>query len=422
MKNKGYLNRILSNNLALAILSLIMAFIIWFVINANSQTESNVTISGIPITVELTQEAVDDGLKVFGLDDVTASVEVSGNRITVGSLSASDVQVVALQSNSIIAPGSYHLDLSAKKIGVKTNYNFASNVSPSTVNVYVDRYKEKTFDIIDDVVYKVEDGYYANTSFSESTVTLSGPESEILAIDKVVVQGTIEGKSGSTKTATLELVYLDKDGKALDILMSDSSAESIEVSLTPLPILEVELDLDLVNQPKNYPAISMNPRKVKIAAEQSVLDGIKDQTVVIGTLDFSDLLNKNNVLTYDIALPNGCKNLSETATTKVSIDLSNYDRKDLTVNNFSGVNIDLSEYNVAYNSSGVEIQVCGPSELIESIKPSDIVAKIDFTDKLSDIDKNAVSLELPITFEFTKDYVNCWVYGKYTSSVNVTKK
>lgn len=422
MKNKGFFNRILSNNIVLLALSLLLSFIIWFVINANSQTESNVTISNIPIKIELSQDAINDGLQVFADPTITASVEVSGNRLTVGSLSASDIEVVALQSNSIIAPGSYTRELSAKKVGVKTNYNFVSNVTPSTMTFFVDKYKEKTIDISDDLVYKVDEGFYANSSFSETSVKVSGPESEVSAIDQVVVRGELSGTSGTTKTDTFDLVFLDKDGNEFEPNMLEADITTVEVSLTPLPILEVELDLDIIDAPKSYPAISMNPRKIKIAAEQTVLDSIVDNTIVIGTLDFSTLRNTKNELSYDIILPNGCKNLSDSTSTTVMLDLSVCKSKTVTVDNFTGKNIDLGEYNVVFNSSGLDVNVCGPSELIESINSGDIIAKVDFSDKLSGIDKESVSLELPLVFSFTKEYLNCWVYGDYTVSVSVTKK
>lgn len=422
MKNKGFFNRILSNNIVLLALSLLLSFIIWFVINANSQTESNVTISNIPIKIELSQDAINDGLQVFADPTITASVEVSGNRLTVGSLSASDIEVVALQSNSIIAPGSYTRELSAKKVGVKTNYNFVSNVTPSTLTFFVDKYKEKTIDISDDLVYKVDEGFYANSSFSETSVKVSGPETEVSAIDQVVVRGELSGTSGTTKTDTFDLVFLDKDGNEFEPNMLEADITTVEVSLTPLPILEVELDLDIIDAPKSYPAISMNPRKIKIAAEQTVLDSIVDNTIVIGTLDFSTLRNTKNELSYDIILPNGCKNLSDSTSTTVMLDLSVCKSKTVTVDNFTGKNIDLGEYNVVFNSSGLDVNVCGPSELIESINSGDIIAKVDFSDKLSGIDKESVSLELPLEFSFTKEYLNCWVYGDYTVSVSVTKK
>ena len=413
---------LLSNDFTLFIISIVLAFVIWFVINANSQTESNVTISNIPITIELSQDAIEDGMQVFDGADTTASVEVSGNRITVGSLSASDIQVVALQSNSIIAPGSHTLELSAKKVGVKTNYNFASNVSPSTVTVYVDKLKEKNFDIVDHIVYKVEEGYYANTSLSESTVKLSGPETEISAIDSVVVQGTLEGKTNATTTDEFELVYLDKDGNELDIKMSQSDIGTVDVSVTPIPTTEINLELDVVDAPAKYPKVKLSPSTIKIAAEQSVIDSIEDGVVNIGTLDFSTLLNKKNIIEYDITLPIGCKNLSDTTVAKASIDLSDYKQTNVDITGFRSENVNLSQYNVVYNNSSMNIVVCGEEELISEITSANIIAKVDFTGKLEDFDKKSISLELPVKFEFTNAYKNCWVYGDYTVNVNVTKK
>ena len=413
---------LLSNDFTLFIISIVLAFVIWFVINANSQTESNVTISNIPITIELSQDAIEDGMQVFDGADTTASVEVSGNRITVGSLSASDIQVVALQSNSIIAPGSHTLELSAKKVGVKTNYNFASNVSPSTVTVYVDKLKEKNFDIVDHIVYKVEEGYYANTSLSESTVKLSGPETEISAIDSVVVQGTLEGKTNATTTNEFELVYLDKDGNELDIKMSQSDIGTVDVSVTPIPTTEINLELDVVDAPAKYPKVKLSPSTIKIAAEQSVIDSIEDGVVNIGTLDFSTLLNKKNIIEYDITLPIGCKNLSDTTVAKASIDLSDYKQTNVDITGFRSENVNLSQYNVVYNNSSMNIVVCGEEELISEITSANIIAKVDFTGKLEDFDKKSISLELPVKFEFTNAYKNCWVYGDYTVNVNVTKK
>lgn len=421
MKSNSKFRRFLSNDITLFVLSMVIAFAIWFVINANSQTESNVTISNIPVTIDLPQEAIDDGLEVFGAEDVIASVEVTGNRITVGSLSPSDIQVVALQSNSIIAPGPYTLELSAKKNSVKTNYSFASNVTPSNITVYVDKYKEKEFTIVDELVYKVEEGYYANSSLSETVVTVSGPETEVSSIDKVVVQGTLEGSVSSATSGNFDLVFLNADGEKLNLKMSTVSVESVKATLNALPILEVKLKVDAINAPKSHPAIRVSPNKIKVAAEQSVLDSIEDGEITIGSLNFSNLLNKNNVITYDISLPNGCKNLSNSTTAKVRVDCSDYDRKNFTVNSFSSDKIDLTKYSVVFNTTNIDVTVCGPAELIKEMNSSDIICKVDFTDKIDENLKDNVSLELSFSFDFTEKYKKCWVYGEYTAMVTVSK-
>lgn len=421
MTKKSKLGRFLSHDITSMVISVLIAFGIWFSVNATSQTDTNVMISDIPVTIELPQEAIDDGLQVFTESEVKASVEVSGNRITVGSLSQADVQIVALQSNAIITPGEYTLELSAKKVGVKTNYNFVSGVSPSYINVFVDRLKEKTLDITDEIVYSVDEGYYAASSLSETSVTISGPETEVSVVEKAVIQGTMDGKAGETETSKKDIVFLDKDGNIVDVKMSTLSVTSVDVSTTALPTKEVSLKVDVVDAPAQYPPIIITPNKVTIAAEQSVLDDIKDDVVVIGTLDFSNLVNKKNSLTYDITLPSGCKNLSNNTSTKVEIDLSDYKTKTLTVDNFTTDNLDASDFDVVFNSKSIEVTVCGPSEQIDDITSADIVPYVTYTGDVSEI-SSRVSIELPFSFKMTQGFKSCWVYGDYTGVVSISKK
>ncbi len=422
MKSKTKFGRFLSHDITLMVLSVLIALCIWFAVNAGSEVEGNVPINNIPVTIELSKEATNDGLQAFTKDELTASVEVKGNRLIVGSLTSADIQIVALDANSIVAPGQYELELTAKKTGVRTNYSFASPVSPSTIDVYVDRLKEKSFDIVDEIVYKLDNNYYNNSSMSETSVKVSGPETEVNAIDKVVVQGELEGRIGSTTSDKFNLVFLDKDGNKINTSLFKLSLNEVLVTMKPIPTKEVMLDVDVVNAPKGVSKYTVSPNRIKIAAEKEILDSISKNKVVIGSLDYSQLANKEYTLNYDITLPNGCKNLSGSTSAEVMIDLSGYASKKIQVENFGTENIDRKQYNVLFNSGAFEVTVCGPQELIDTITPKNIVPKVDFEKKLSDVNQDSFSLELPFKFNFTSEYKKCWVYGNYSVVVNVTKK
>ncbi len=424
MKSDSKIKRFLSKDITLFVISLILAFAIWFVINANAETERNTTISNIPITIELPEELVEDGYEVFTTTELTASVEVSGNRLTVGSLNANDIKIEALQRNPIIAPGPYTLDLSASKQGVKSNYNFVSGVTPSQIQVFVDKRKEVELNITNSVVCNVEkEGYYKNSWLSSNTVTISGPEAEVSAIDKVTVQGTLEGVVGETVNDKFDLVFLDKDGKELNLTYSKTSLNEVEVYLKPLPTLEVKLEIDTKNAPASHPKIKITPSKVKIAAEQEVLDRYyKDKKVVLDTLDFSTLTNKKTVVERDIRLENGCKLLSDSSTAKVSINLSGYDEKKLVINSFASENIDLKTYSVEFHNTSLEITVFGPSDVVDDITSADVICKVDFDGVSGDYYNSNDSFDLPFTFKLTNKYKDCWVYGEYIADVIVTKK
>ena len=422
MNNKqSFLSRFLSHNITLLVLAFLLSFTAWFFINANSETDTSVTISDIPVTIELPETAIEDGLKVFNGDNVKASVEVSGNRLTVGSLTATDIQVVANQSSSMISPGSYTLSLSAKKAGLKTNYNIVSSVSPSAISVFVDKENEQVFDITNKLTVKLDDNnHYANTTLSQSKVTLTGPDTMVSQIDSVAVEDTITGKEAD-KTVQEKLYYYDADGDKLDLPLVVADIDTVEVTISVLPINSVALGVNVSNAPSDYPSISISPSTVKLAGTQETLDKIDNNTVKIGTLDFSKLKNKKNTLKYTITVPTGCKVISGETSANVSIDLSSYETT--TVTGKISSKIDTSAYSTEFATNNVELTIYGPSDAIDDISASDVTVIADFTGMLDDLKSgNAVSLSVPLKVTLASEYSSCWVYGAYTTNVNVTKK
>ena len=166
-KKKFSLNGILKNNKFLFVLAILISFSIWIYMSMGSSNDTSLTISNIPIQIELPDESIDSGLQVFSGGEQTASVTVSGNRAILGSINESDITVTAA-ANTINSTGTYQLSVSAAKTNPGQNFQIISTVSPSTVSVFVDYLRESTFQIQENVVYKVADGYYASTALSSS--------------------------------------------------------------------------------------------------------------------------------------------------------------------------------------------------------------------------------------------------------------
>ena len=158
-----------------------------------------------------------------------------------------------------------------------------------------------------------------------------------------------------------------------------------------------------------------------MAGPQNILDGIEDNCMILGNLDFSKLKNESYNLTFDIPVSSGCKVISGESSSKVSIDLSDYSRTTLTCK-VTG-NIDSSAYTTEFATNNVTITLYGPEELIDEITDSDVTAIANFDDMLDDVTgTNAVSLSVPIDISLASDYQECWVFGSYTANVNVSKK
>lgn len=423
IKNNNILTRFFSHNITLLVLSFLLAFTIWFIIRVSSQTTSNKTISNIEITIELTSDtAKEDELEPFMSEDVRARVVVSGNPITVNSLSADDISVTPSDTSAILTPGYYTLPLEAKKVGSKNNYEIVSSVTPSSISFYVDKRKNAEFTIENRLVVQLEDSkHYATTSLSRSTVNVTGPSAQVSRIASVVVFDSIPAGSDETKTVQEKLRYLDSSGNELNLPLVSADLEDVDVTVTVLPKITVNLTVNPVNKPTHSPDYTIEPSTIQLAGPQSTLDTIKNNTISLGDLDYSKLKNTEQEIDYDISVPEGCIVISRENTATLSIDLSSYSMT--TINCTITPKIDTSKYTVEFNETYIPVTVYGTETALSTLSASKITVLADFSSLLDDSSgSGAISLTVPLTVTLDTDYASCWIYGSYTANANVTVK
>ena len=283
------MRKFLKSDKFLILISVLLSVFLWIGMSFSSGSEFTKTISDIPVTVELSQEAIDNGYQIFGLDHVTSSVSVTGNRMIVGSLTKSDIQIKAQQTSSITTAGTYTLPLAASKTGVKSDYEFSSAVSPSTIVVNVDRYQEKTLDITSEIVYKVDSGYYSRSVLGDTSVVVSGPESVVSKVSKAVVRDTISGTITETRELTSDIILLDEDGDVINNSDLSMSVTSTAVTI----IVEPEKELPIVVPPEGVPSdldlskyITVEPSTIRVAGDASVMNNL--DSIPVEPIDISN--------------------------------------------------------------------------------------------------------------------------------------
>ena len=427
MKKSSFLSRLFSHNFVLLIISFLLAFIAWFIINANSESELNVTISNIPVQITLPDTALEKGYQIFSDTEFTASVEVSGNRVSVGSLTPSDIQVTANQVSTIDHADEYTLPLSAKKAGVKSNYNIISSVSPSSVTVFVDKFKEKDLPI-DKSAMKVviDNGYYSEVTMSNDTVHIEGAASKVDEIESVVIKDTVNADKNSPITLQETLVFLDKNSEEIELEYVTSDLKSIEVTVTSQPKKDVYLALDVQNAPSNAPAVALSPSRVTIYGPADQINSIEGDTITIGTMDYSTLTNRKYQIPYDISMPEGLKDChvqTEGGDSVIAtIDLSAYKSTTVTVD--IKLNLDTENYSAEIASSTtVKLTIYGPASVVSKIMEKNISVIADITQMEEQLDsEQTVSINVPLTITLGDAFKTCWVYRTDPVNVNVSPK
>lgn len=416
--------KLLSNNKILLLISFLLAFGFWIVYSQNSTEETTVTISDIPIVVDLPDQAKQDGYKIYSGADKTASVQIKGNRLTVGTVTKDDIQVAAQDTSSMTSSNNYPLSLVAKKIGVKADYEIIF-FTPNVVNYFVDKERVKTFNVENDintVNVKIPSDYYLGKPvLSADQVVVTGPETEVKKIEKVAVTDTIEGDQSSTITKSEKVVLLDSDGEQINSEYLKVEPESIDTTIQILPEKKVKVNVSYANVPSGIDAtsiVSVSPTTITIAGPQNQLNTMS--SIDVGTVDFSRLLPTIDKGSFNISLPEQCINISNQLQANVSYDFTGYASKTITISNITMASMP-SGYSATVTSTSMDITVVGPEETVDSLSASNISAVAD----LSAVGQEFIgSVEVPVNITIN-NAPQCWVYKLnatgYTANVNVEK-
>lgn len=417
-KKKLSLNKLFQNNKFLIILSLVISTITWVYMSMGTTNDTSVTISNIPIQIELPDQLVNNGLQVFSDTEQTATVTVTGSRAVLGSISTKDITVTAA-TNGIDSAGTYQISLSAVKTNPSANFQIISTVTPSNVNVIVDYLRETSFPIQENVVYKVADGYYASTSLASKNITVSGPQTEIAKIAKVSASAELDGILDDSTSATADILLYDKSGNRISTDLLKMEFGTVEASISVLPEKTVKVVPEFMNKPEGLnlgdDMLSVEPSEILLAGPKKVLDNTK--SIKLESIDFATLSNKRYEYNdQGINIPIDCKNISNSTAAKVVLDLSSLSKKTYTVDSFkvSGLS---SEYKADVTQTNMSVTVIGSKKELENLKSSDIECIIDTSDQSGTVG----SVQMPVTFKL-KGTSTCWVSGSYKANITISEK
>lgn len=418
MKQHSLFSRLMQNSYFLFAFALIISLVIWLYMSFNSpSTETSFTIGDVPIQIELAEEARNLGLRVFTADDTTATVTVSGTRTVLGLVNENDLNVTAA-SGAATTTGNFTFPVTANKRSSRGNYQI-TGCTPSNINVTVDYLKETEFEIVDGIVFYVQDGYYGSSSLPYSRVLVSGPQTEVSKIKKVVARASISEKLVKSRDVEAELVLLDEDNNEISQALLTLSVQKLKVTVNVMPEKKVAVVPDFINMPEGLvlsdDMMTVSPTELVLAGPATTLNSI--DSVKLDEIDFTKIKNDKIVFeAQDIIIPENCKNISNYATAKVTLDLSSFSQKTFTVDQFVVEGLS-KDYTSEITTKSINVTIIGQKDDLDSIAASQITGVIDTSNAAG----KTGSVEMPVTFRITGSN-RVWAYGTYQANVTIAKK
>lgn len=186
------------------IFSVLAAVILWFYVVDLRTTTDEITVYGVPISINNFSE--NDGLDIVSGKDFTVDVEVRGNKSELGMVSAQDIYA-SVDMNGVDRAGTHKLDVDV--VSLKKGVTVV-NKSVSRISVTVDKNASAVVPIELVMLYTIEEDVYEMKSpvMSFESVQITGPQNIVDTVVKAKVEMNI-GKVENTITYTGKLKLYD---------------------------------------------------------------------------------------------------------------------------------------------------------------------------------------------------------------------
>ena len=369
------LEKALSKKSSMIILSLVLAVIVFVIIDRQNTTllEKN---AEVLYDIPLSATYNDEEYVVEGLPE-TVDITLIGTKANLylaKQLPTQDVNV----DLSDLKPGVHKVNLKYKQSITSVEYK----LDPSEVTVVVSSKKSETRSVESDIVNLNKlDSKLAinNTKLDTDEVIIKGTEDSLAKVSTIKalinVSDMVDPKAGTNTLKDIPLIAYDENGAKVDVEMVPSKVTATVEIESPSKTVPLEIEpTGNVIFGKAIKNITSSVQKVTIYGNSKVLDNTNSIKVKIDVNN----LKSNKDYTVTIKKPAGIREISEkVVTAKVELE-------DEVTTELSGVKLGVVNLGSNYtaqatseNATEVTVILKGVESIIKNITPSDVEAYVD---------------------------------------------
>ena len=421
---KNNLLRGAKNNLSLAVYSIILAILVWFIIAMTLYPSVPKTIENVTLNIDTNTTA--NSLSVISCDVNRVNIRIKGSRTQVGNLDSSSFTAY-IDTENITTPGQKNLNIKIKS-NSGVNYEIES-ITPSTANVVFDEYKSIDIPIKPQTPYiSVAEGkaiYTEEFACEPETISITGPSAQLNKIKYANAISEKEMSLKSTQNLPVERIeFFSEDNAKVDTSMLKYNTSNMFIKIPVVTQKTVNLKVELMKVPKNtfnadFLKLKVSPETITIASKNN--QAKLPDTLTISQISLRDLTDGYNE-SFDISsilASNDIINQSGVESVTVSLENTDLAKKDLLINkdNIKILNMpnDGNDYSLVTGS--LPVTIIGPKNIVEKVTNDDFYAEANLLNTTSDLDQ--------FTFEVTvccSRYDNVWAVGKSNVLIQKTPK
>ena len=408
------MKKLLTRNLGLKLASLLLAFVLWFLVAQIYDPKDTVTFNNIQVRL-INTELLDEEGKVYEVLDNSnlVRVTVTGPQSIVKSeLRRSDIVAEADMSKltdiNTIAITYYCENISNDSVEIKGNHD--------SVRLNVEDKTSKWIKLESNTIGDVASGYMiGNVTLDQTNIEVTGPKSAISQVDHAGVDINVTDSTTSL-SANVDIKLYDADDNELVLESVKKNVDSAYMTVEVLATKEVPVEIEYMGVPEDgYMAtgeVESSVPTVRIAGTVSTLVGISAITVpedrmnITGQSDnLVDIINLKEFLPANVRLADKSFDGKITATVYIEPIVS----KDLTVaaENISVTGVpDGMEAEITSTAEEYNITVSGLSRDVSILHDSSVTGILNLTQWMEDNGVEELTpgtYTIPVTFNLAED-------------------
>ena len=408
------MKKLLTRNLGLKLASLVLAFVLWFLVAQIYDPKDTVTFNNIQVRL-INTDLLDKEGKVYEVLDNSnlVRVTVTGPQSIVKSeLRRNDIVAEADMSKltdiNTIAITYYCENISNDSVEIKGNHD--------SVRLSVEDKTSKWIKLESNTIGEVASGYMiGNVTLDQTNIEVTGPKSAISQVDHAGVDINVTD-STSSLSANVDIKLYDADGNELTLESVKKNVNSAHLTVEVLATKEVPVEIEYMGVPEDgYMAtgeVESSVPTVRIAGMASTLVGVSAITVpedrmnITGqSSDLVDIINLKEYLPSNVRLADKSFDGKITATVYIEPIVT----KDLTIpaDNISVTGVpDGMEAEITSTAEEYDITVSGLSRNISTLRDSNVTGILDLNQWMEDNGLEELTTgnyTIPVTFNLSED-------------------
>lgn len=369
--------------LSSAILSIVAAAALWLFVVTNVSQEDDRTFYNVPVVLGGETILSERSLMVTNSSTRTVSLNLTGPRSELNKISSGSNLAVRVDLTNINEPGGYSLsytviypaDVTASSLAVQSR-------SPGSIYFEFDHRRTKEIPVQIKWTGARNENYLYDTEnvlMDYPAVTVIGPAAVVDTIECATVEVDLTGRVESFEES-FRYTLCDGEGMPVNAANVTTNAEEVRLEMPIRLLKDMPLGVNV-----NYGGaatventeITITPPIIRVSGSETLLAELGD-SLVIGSVNLSDLTGQTNELVFPITLPEGVTNQTGVSEATVTVKFKKLMTREFQVDTFRIWNVP-EGLDAEIITESLTVLIRGDVTQLTEMTDEDVWCEVDFS-------------------------------------------